>query len=78
MAKKEQAAPKSYEEAMSELEKLLSEIERGEISLEESLARYERGTFLIRYCSQVLKDAEKQIEVLTRGEDGKLATEPLK
>lgn len=77
MAKKPQIAPKSFEEAMTELEQILAEIERGEVSLEESLTKYERGTFLIQHCRKVLGDAEKQVEILTRGEAGELKTEPL-
>lgn len=77
MAKKPQVPPKSFEEAMTELEQILTDIERGEVSLEDSLAKYERGTFLITHCRKVLGDAEKQVELLTRGEDGTLKTEPL-
>lgn len=62
---------------MSELEEILQVMERGEVTLEESLAKYERGTFLIQYCRKVLTDAEQKVEVLTRGSDGSLKTEPL-
>ncbi|HEX8524842.1 MAG TPA: exodeoxyribonuclease VII small subunit [Tepidisphaeraceae bacterium] len=64
MAKKSQAAPKNFEEALDELERILSEIESGEVGLEESLAKYERGQFLIQHCRQILGKAEKQIETL--------------
>jgi exodeoxyribonuclease VII small subunit len=76
-AGKEQVQPKSFEEAMGELEAILAEIERGEVSLEESLKKYERGTFLIQHCRKVLAEAERQVEVLTRGESGELKTEPM-
>jgi len=62
---------------MKELEQIIGEIERGEITLEESLARYERGTFLIQHCQSILNEAEKQIESITRGADGALKTQPL-
>jgi len=62
---------------MAELETILADIERGEVSLEESLAKYERGTFLTQHCRKVLGDAEKQVEALTRGESGEIKTEPL-
>jgi exodeoxyribonuclease VII small subunit len=64
MAKKTQTPPKSFEDALSELERILSDIEAGEIGLEESLTRYERGVFLIQHCRAVLGTAEKQIELL--------------
>jgi exodeoxyribonuclease VII small subunit len=66
MAKKSQPPPRNFEEALSELEKILSEIESGEIGLEESIARYERGQFLIQHCRAVLGKAEKQIESLNK------------
>lgn len=62
---------------MSELEEILQVMERGEVTLEESLAKYERGTFLIQHCRKVLTDAEQKVEVLTRGSDGSLKVEPL-
>jgi exonuclease VII small subunit len=44
--------------------------------LEESLAKYERGTFLIAHCRGVLGNAEKQIEQLTKNADGTLTAAP--
>lgn len=71
-AKKTQVPPKSFEEALRELEQILSDIENGEVGLEESLVKYERGNYLIQYCRGVLGSAEKQIEELTRAADGTL------
>lgn len=77
MAKKNQSVPKSFEEALSELETILSEIESGEVGLEQSLVKYERGSFLIQHCRGILGKAEKQIELLSKGPDGELVSEPL-
>jgi exodeoxyribonuclease VII small subunit len=77
MAKKNQAAPKNFEEALSELEGIIADIEAGQVGLEESLLRYERGTFLIQHCRGVLSSAEKQIELLSKASDGGLKEEPL-
>jgi exodeoxyribonuclease VII small subunit len=77
MASKNQVAPKTFEEALAELEKILADIEGGQVGLEQSLSKYERGTFLIRHCRGVLSAAEKQIEILSKAEDGSLATEVL-
>jgi exodeoxyribonuclease VII small subunit len=77
MSKKSQPAPKSFEEALAELEQILSKIEGGEVGLEESLTKYERGTFLIRHCRNVLAAAEKQIELLSKSEEGGLQSEPM-
>jgi exodeoxyribonuclease VII small subunit len=77
MSKKNQTPPKSFEDALAELEQILSKIEGGEVALEESLAKYERGTFLIRHCRNILGAAEKQIELLSKSEDGGIQTEPM-
>jgi exodeoxyribonuclease VII small subunit len=77
MAKKNQVAPKSFEDALAELEQILSQIEGGAVGLEESLSKYERGTFLIGHCRKVLGAAEKQIEILSKSEAGALQTEPM-
>jgi exodeoxyribonuclease VII small subunit len=76
MAKK-QTPPKSYEDAERELNDIVNEIEAGQIGLEESLAKYERGRFLLQYCRGVLDSAEKQIELLSKGPDGSLKSGPL-
>ena len=78
MAKKNQTLPKSFEDALSELEQILADIENGQVGLEESLLKYERGNFLIQHCRGVLATAEKQIEILSKSADGSLqATGPL-
>jgi exodeoxyribonuclease VII small subunit len=66
MAKKNQTVPKNFEEGMRELETILSDIERGEMGVEESLVRYERGAFLIQHCRGVLNKAQVQIEALAK------------
>jgi exodeoxyribonuclease VII small subunit len=60
-----QVQPKNFEQAISELETLLNAMEGGNVPLEESLVRYERGTYLIEYCRQVLGHAELQIKKIT-------------
>jgi exodeoxyribonuclease VII small subunit len=77
MTRKNQTPPANFEEALKELEQILGEIERGEIGLEESLAKYERGNFLIQHCQGILDGAEKQIELISKAQDGSLKTTPL-
>ena len=77
MARKTQSPPKSFEEALAELEQILADIEGGQVGLEESLVKYERGTFLIQHCRGVLGSAEKQIELLSKAADGGLGSVPL-
>lgn len=54
-----------FEKALDELERLVSELEKGEMSLEQSLAQFERGVKLTRACQQALKDAEQKVLKLT-------------
>ena len=77
MAKKTQVPPRSFEEALAELEQILAEIEGGALGLEESLVKYERGNFLIHHCRGVLNTAEKQIELLSKSADGGITSTPL-
>jgi exodeoxyribonuclease VII small subunit len=67
MPKRAQTPPKSFEDALTELDQILSDIEAGQVPLEETLVKYERGQFLIGYCRQVLGKAEKQIEMVGKG-----------
>ncbi|HEX8915458.1 MAG TPA: exodeoxyribonuclease VII small subunit [Humisphaera sp.] len=69
--------PKSFEEALRELEGILQQIEGGELGLEDSLSKYERGNFLIQHCRGVLNAAEKQIELVSGSAEGGVTTSPL-
>ena len=77
MSKKVQSPPKTFEEALAELEQILSDIEGGKVGFEESLVRYERGQFLIEHCRGVLDSAEKQIEQISKAPDGGIAKAPV-
>jgi exodeoxyribonuclease VII small subunit len=60
---------KNFEDALGELESIVKQLEDGDLTLERSLALYERGVELSRYCHARLEDAEKRIEILNeRGE----------
>lgn len=54
-----------FEDALAELEKIVTDMESGQLSLEESLAAYQRGTELLKLCQQKIQDAEQQVRVLT-------------
>lgn len=62
----------TFEEALENLETIVSQIESGEIGLEESIAKYAEGAKLIKHCRGVLDSAEKKIQQLTTGADGQL------
>jgi len=77
MARKAQPPPKSFEDALRELEQIVAQIESGQVGLEDSLVKYERGNYLIQHCRGVLSAAEQQIELLSKATDGSLKSEPL-
>lgn len=52
----------SFEQAMAELERIVSRLESGDVALEESIAIYERGEHLRQYCDEKLLQAEARIE----------------
>ena len=56
--------PANFEQALSELEKIVASMEAGDMSLEASLAAYERGVELARACQSQLQQAEQQVRVL--------------
>ena len=60
---------------MEELEKLVEQMERGDISLEESLKSFERGIKLTRTCQQALQDAEQKVQILLE-KNGQPTLEP--
>lgn len=59
----------SFETALEELESLVEKMETGELSLEDSLAAFERGVKLTRHCQSSLKAAELKVKVLTESGD---------
>ena len=61
-------APASFEEAVSRLETLIRDMESGQLPLEASLAAYQQGSELIRFCQARLAQAEQQLSVLENGE----------
>lgn len=68
----------SFEAALAELEKIVQDLERGEVALEESIRRYERGEALKKHCSTLLAAAEDKVEKIRLSRDGKpVGTEPL-
>ncbi|GLQ28184.1 exodeoxyribonuclease VII small subunit [Sulfitobacter pacificus] len=60
----------SFEAAMAELEKVLGQLERGDVALEESIALYERGAALKARCETKLKEAEEKVAAITLDGDG--------
>ena len=66
----------SFEEALSKLEKIVEELEEGDLPLEQTLKKFEEGIKLSRLCEKKLKGAQKKMSMLTRDEDGNLKEVP--
>ena len=66
----------NFEDSLSQLETLVSALESGDLSLEESLKSFETGIRITRECNQALKEATQRVELLTRNQQGELQSEP--
>ena len=64
------AAAQNFEAQLATLERIVRELERGDLPLEQSLELFEQGVKLSRECQERLNEAERRIEVLLRGGDG--------
>ena len=60
-----------FEAALAELEAIVDKLEKGSVTLEESIQLYERGERLKSHCESLLKNAEMRIEKITLSADGK-------
>jgi len=69
--KKSQTQTKNFETSLASLEKIVRELERGELPLERSLELFEQGVLLSRECQERLGEAERRIEVLLRDSEGR-------
>lgn len=61
-----------FEDALNKLQKIVAQLEEGDIPLEESLKLFEEGIRLSRFCNQKLDEAEKKVEILLKDNKGVL------
>ncbi len=69
-------AEMTFEEAMAALEAVVSQLERGEVALEQSIALYERGAALKAHCATKLQAAEQKVELIRAAEGRAIGTTP--
>lgn len=69
------AADTSFETSLKRLETLVAEMEAGQLSLDEMIARFEEGSNLVALCGKRLNEVERRIEKLVK-KDNKIETEP--
>lgn len=65
----------TFEEALRQLEVLVKKLESGDVALASSLAAFEEGISLVRYCTEQLENAEQKVKILLDGADGKTKTD---
>lgn len=65
---------KSFEENIEDLEKIVSELENGDLNLDDSVSKFEEGIKISKECNKILEDAEKKITILLN-KDGEIKEE---
>jgi len=65
----------TFEQAMAELEEIEKKLEKGELTLDESINFFRRGVELTKYCNRKLDEAERSITMLIEGENGVIEKE---
>ncbi|HMN94664.1 MAG TPA: exodeoxyribonuclease VII small subunit [Hydrogenophaga sp.] len=65
---REDGLPDTYEEALAELERLVAQLDAGQLPLDQLLVQYQRGARLLAFCRERLEAVEQQIRVLEGGE----------
>jgi len=70
-------AETKFEDALKKLEKIVEDLEKGDLSLDEALKKYQEGVELSRLCSQRLDNAKKKIDVLVKNKKGEFELKPI-
>jgi exodeoxyribonuclease VII small subunit len=65
-----------FEDCLSRLEQIVTALEAGNLSLEDSLKIFEEGIAMSRHCARYLEDAQRRIEVLAKDDAGAVSTRP--
>ena len=65
----------NFEEQMQKLEEIVAELEKGDLNLDDSVAKFEEGIQISKECNKTLQEAEKKINILV-SKDGEMAEEP--
>lgn len=68
-------AEKSFEKSIAELEEIVSQLENGSVTLDESRELFEKGIKLSKSCQKMLDQAEKKVSILMTNEDGEIVKE---
>jgi exodeoxyribonuclease VII small subunit len=66
-----------FEEALKKLERIVADLEKGDLTLDEALKKYQEGIELSRLCNSRLENAKKKIDVLAKNKKGEFELRPL-
>jgi len=69
-------AKQTFEKAMDQLEQIVQKLETGELSLEDSIKKFEEGVKLSNYCYKKLDETEKKVTLLLKSQEGQIFEEP--
>ena len=75
MNDKELLEKMTFEDAMDELESIVNALDKGDVSLDEAIAAYDRGSVLKDHCEKRLNQAKMKVETIQSGENGELKTD---
>ncbi len=70
------AKKKTFEDSMTQLEKIVEDIEDGDLPLETALKKFEEGVRLSKYCSDKLDETEKKVSLLLKDENDNIREKP--
>jgi exodeoxyribonuclease VII small subunit len=69
-------AQKTFEQSMKQLERIVQELEDGDLPLEKAIKKFEEGINLTKFCSQKLDETEKKISILLENAEGQVIEKP--
>jgi exodeoxyribonuclease VII small subunit len=69
-------AQKTFEQSMKQLEKIVQELEDGDLPLEKALKKFEEGMKLTKLCSEKLDETEKKVSILLKNSEGRITEQP--
>ncbi len=71
-------AQKTFEQSMKQLEKIVQELEDGDLPLEKALKKFEEGMQLTKLCSEKLDETEKKVSILLKNSEGRITEQPFR
>ena len=69
-------AQKTFEQSMKQLERIVQELEEGDMPLDKAIKKFEEGIKLTKFCSQKLDETEKKIAILLKDSQGRISEKP--